>query len=253
MALIDPLAVDIAPLASSFDSDGIAVVHAAQQDLEVLDSGVRHRAAHPVRHPARCGLRRATARPRWPTCSCRAGGEASQRRPPHRLARRPLSADQCGTPRRRRAPARAARSPRRPARRQRAVSTGRSTSAKSCARGRPAPPNPSGPGCGSKTTVTFEVRAAAWPRRSRRGGSAGRRRSTSRFGSCCPTSRSSASRSGHRPISTPASRPWPRRAGTARSRSVDELLDAVRRASSSTPRRSRRPTPRRSTRTCARR
>ena len=36
IALIDPLAVDIAPLSTLFDSDAIAVVHAAQQDLEVL-------------------------------------------------------------------------------------------------------------------------------------------------------------------------------------------------------------------------
>ena len=39
IALIDPLAVDIGPLATLFDSDAIAVVHAAQQDLEVLSRG----------------------------------------------------------------------------------------------------------------------------------------------------------------------------------------------------------------------
>ena len=36
IALIDPLAVDIAPLARVLDGAGICVVHAAQQDLEVL-------------------------------------------------------------------------------------------------------------------------------------------------------------------------------------------------------------------------
>ncbi len=35
-ALIDPLAVDVAPLAALLDGPGLAVLHAAQQDLEVL-------------------------------------------------------------------------------------------------------------------------------------------------------------------------------------------------------------------------
>ena len=33
---IDPLAVDVAPLAALLDGPGLAVLHAAQQDLEVL-------------------------------------------------------------------------------------------------------------------------------------------------------------------------------------------------------------------------
>ncbi|HXY45078.1 MAG TPA: HRDC domain-containing protein [Acidimicrobiales bacterium] len=37
IALIDPLAVDPAPLASVFSGDGLAVLHAADQDLEVLE------------------------------------------------------------------------------------------------------------------------------------------------------------------------------------------------------------------------
>src|SRR5438874_13499325 len=37
VALVDPLAVDVAPLRSVLDGDGVAVVHAAEQDLEVLD------------------------------------------------------------------------------------------------------------------------------------------------------------------------------------------------------------------------
>lgn len=36
-ALVDPLAVDIAPLAEVLDGPGLAVLHAAQQDLEVLN------------------------------------------------------------------------------------------------------------------------------------------------------------------------------------------------------------------------
>jgi ribonuclease D len=35
--LLDPLAVDVAPLASIFAGDGLAVLHAADQDLEVLE------------------------------------------------------------------------------------------------------------------------------------------------------------------------------------------------------------------------
>ncbi len=37
VALIDPLAVDLAPMASLLDSDAICVMHAGTQDLEVLD------------------------------------------------------------------------------------------------------------------------------------------------------------------------------------------------------------------------
>lgn len=40
VALVDPLAVDVAPLARLFDSDVLAVVHAATQDLEVFDRAV---------------------------------------------------------------------------------------------------------------------------------------------------------------------------------------------------------------------
>jgi ribonuclease D len=37
VALIDPLAVDVAPLARVLDGDGVAVAHAGDQDLEVLE------------------------------------------------------------------------------------------------------------------------------------------------------------------------------------------------------------------------
>ena len=36
IALVDPLAVDVAPLAKLLDGPGMVVFHAAQQDLEVL-------------------------------------------------------------------------------------------------------------------------------------------------------------------------------------------------------------------------
>jgi len=37
IALIDPTAVDISPLAEVFDGDGLAIMHAARQDLEILE------------------------------------------------------------------------------------------------------------------------------------------------------------------------------------------------------------------------
>jgi ribonuclease D len=37
IALVDPLAVDVAPLARVFDGPGLAILHAADQDLEVLE------------------------------------------------------------------------------------------------------------------------------------------------------------------------------------------------------------------------
>lgn len=38
--LVDPLAVDVRPFAASFDADAVAVLHAAQQDLDVLTHAV---------------------------------------------------------------------------------------------------------------------------------------------------------------------------------------------------------------------
>ncbi len=40
LVLVDPLAVDLSGLAKVFDRDGIAVMHAARQDLEVLERSV---------------------------------------------------------------------------------------------------------------------------------------------------------------------------------------------------------------------
>jgi ribonuclease D len=37
LVLIDPIAIDLAPLAAVLDSDSVAVIHAADQDLEVLE------------------------------------------------------------------------------------------------------------------------------------------------------------------------------------------------------------------------
>lgn len=37
LVLVDPLAVDLSPLASVLDSDALAIMHAGQQDLEVLE------------------------------------------------------------------------------------------------------------------------------------------------------------------------------------------------------------------------
>ena len=52
VAVIDPLAVDVAPLAELFRGGATAVIHAADQDLEVLERGDRRGADAPVRHPA---------------------------------------------------------------------------------------------------------------------------------------------------------------------------------------------------------
>ncbi len=41
IVLIDPLACDLSPLKTLFDSDSLAVVHAAQQDLDVLTHAIR--------------------------------------------------------------------------------------------------------------------------------------------------------------------------------------------------------------------
>ena len=40
LALIDPLAVDVTPFAKLFESDSLCVIHAAQQDLDVLTHAV---------------------------------------------------------------------------------------------------------------------------------------------------------------------------------------------------------------------
>ena len=40
LALIDPLAVDVAPFGKLFASDALCVIHAAQQDLDVLTHAV---------------------------------------------------------------------------------------------------------------------------------------------------------------------------------------------------------------------
>jgi ribonuclease D len=46
IALVDPLAVDVAPLASIFAGDSVAVLHAADQDLEVLERACRASPRH---------------------------------------------------------------------------------------------------------------------------------------------------------------------------------------------------------------
>ena len=53
IALVDPLAIDIAPFAAILDGPGLAVVHAAEQDLEVLERACADGAEQTVRHPGR--------------------------------------------------------------------------------------------------------------------------------------------------------------------------------------------------------
>ena len=56
VALVDPLAVDPAPLARLFSGPGIAVAHAADQDLDVLDTACGSRARNGLRHSDRSRL-----------------------------------------------------------------------------------------------------------------------------------------------------------------------------------------------------
>ena len=58
LVLVDPLAVDAAPLRRLFETPALAVAHAAQQDLDVLTHAVGAVPAAPVRHPGRRRLRR---------------------------------------------------------------------------------------------------------------------------------------------------------------------------------------------------
>ena len=53
VALVDPLAVDPAPLGRVFEGPGTAVAHAAGQDLDILRHGVRRRSRPSLRHPGR--------------------------------------------------------------------------------------------------------------------------------------------------------------------------------------------------------
>ena len=64
IVLVDPLAVDMRALRRLFASDALAVLHAAQQDLDVLTHAVGAVPRATVRHPGRGGSS-ATARRRW--------------------------------------------------------------------------------------------------------------------------------------------------------------------------------------------
>ncbi len=96
VALIDPLAVDVDGRSPQlFASDALCVIHAAQQDLDVLTHAVGS-------VPSGCSTRNsppvssATARRRW--CRCSRGRSGSLRPKGDRLTdwlRRPLTDSQC--------------------------------------------------------------------------------------------------------------------------------------------------------------
>ena len=93
VALVDPLAVDLRPLAPCFDGRALVVAHAATQDLEVIDRacGVLPSA---LRHPGGrrlSGLLHAVARHPGPR---RLGHPPAEGRPAHRLAATPAYATQ---------------------------------------------------------------------------------------------------------------------------------------------------------------
>ena len=186
------------PLAKVLDGPGIAVMHAAGQDLEVLELGLRHRSRR------RCSTR--SWRPgssgyATPSLAALAEQVVGVRLPKgDRLTdwlRRPLDADQLRyAASRRRPPARDPGPPDRRPRAPAAGSSGRSTSASSSAR--------AAARCGPRGRVAAHQGGPPPPRRAppaspvrwRRGASDGRPRSTSRSASSCPTSASSGSRSG---------------------------------------------------------
>ena len=88
-ALVDPLAVDLAAARQGARGPGIAVMHAAGQDLEVLDLACGTVPDDALRHPAGRRLRRLRH-----AVAGRAGRAVRRRppaqgRPPHRLAAPP--------------------------------------------------------------------------------------------------------------------------------------------------------------------
>ncbi|MBK9970941.1 MAG: hypothetical protein IPP16_09460 [Acidimicrobiaceae bacterium] len=148
IVLIDPLACDLSPLKRLFAGDGLAVLHAAQQDLDVLTH-----ARAPC--PSSCSTRNwrpgssATARPRWCRC-CRANCVSRQGRvtasptgcaghsAPISATTRRVTWHTCCSCRTRSMPS----SP------PKGAPSGWPTRARSCARGRSAAPSPTSHGPG---------------------------------------------------------------------------------------------------------
>ena len=199
IALVDPLAVNLQPLAKVLEGPGIAVMHAAGQDLEVLELA--------------CGtfpttlfdtqLAAGFAGYATPSLAALAEQVVGVRLPKgDRLTdwlRRPLDADQLRyAASRRRPPLRDPGPPDRRPRRPAAGSSGRSTSASSSAPAAAPCGRPRTRGCASRRPATSAAPPPASPVRSRRGASDGRRRSTSRSASSSRTSAWSGSRSGPR-------------------------------------------------------
>ena len=83
LALVDPLAVDLAPFAEILDGPGVAVLHAVRPGPRGARAGLRHLPDAPVRHPGRRRVRRHVDRRRWPAST--SGRSASGCRKADRL------------------------------------------------------------------------------------------------------------------------------------------------------------------------
>ena len=69
VALVDPLAVDVAPLGRVLAGPGTMVAHAAEQDLEVLERACGAEPGPVVRYPGSRPAFSGTAPPAWPPSS----------------------------------------------------------------------------------------------------------------------------------------------------------------------------------------
>ena len=176
LVLIDPVGLDLTPFAAVLDSDAIAVLHAADQDLEVLDLACRTHPAAAVRHPDR---RRASSGMASPSLSSVYERELGLRLP---------KADRLTdwlAPAAHRRPARSTPPPTSPtcstctsaspsSSRPGAGCSGRSTSASSCAGASAAAAIPTRRGGGSRRPAACGARPGRWPRRWPGGASGGR-------------------------------------------------------------------------------
>ena len=176
IALVDPLAVDISPLARVLDGQGIAVLHAAEQDLEVARTCLWDGAEHAVRHPGRGRFPRSGLAVARQARRARPRRQAPEGRPADRLDakatfRRP--ARLCR--RRRRPPPGAAHRHRRPARGDGKDGVGRAGIRRRAHQGPLADRAVRGMVEAARARASCEVLPAASRRASPPGASAGRR------------------------------------------------------------------------------
>ena len=187
IVLVDPTTCDMAPLRRLFAGPPLAVLHAAQQDLDVLTHAVRRGAGAAVRHAAGRRLPRLQHAVAGLAAVGRAEGHRGQGRPAHRLVAPPAHRGAVRLRRRRRRlPAGAARRARGQARRARPARSGWPRPARSCAPGRSAARTRTAPGCGSRRCACSSRGPAAWPAPWPPGANGGRWPATSRCVRCSP-------------------------------------------------------------------